>query len=132
MQVSSEAQLDTSSGNILICHQTLGASSAGDPVSRSLNDIVEEMRLLFGANNSSAGLDFALALVEAQYVRRPEYDENRWVLSSRRMYSVSEGFPRITPAMLSDGIERVTYCIRMESCKPFEIDVVAAMERVFG
>jgi hypothetical protein len=132
MQISSEAQLDTSSGNILVCHQTLGASSADNSVSRSLNDLVDEVRLALGANSTSAVLDFELALIEAKYAKRPDYDDNRWVLSSRRMYAVANGFPRITPAMLSNGVERVTYHIRLETCEPFEIGVDAAVERVFG
>jgi hypothetical protein len=132
MQISSEAQLDTSSGKILVCHQTLGASSADDPLSRSLNDLVDEIRLALGANNSSPSLDFELALIEAKYAKRPDYDDSRWVISTRRLYAVKNGFPRITPATLCDGIERVTYHIRLEACKPFEIDVDAAMEQVFG
>jgi hypothetical protein len=132
MQISSEAQLDTSSGNILVCHQTLGASSADNSVSRSLNDLVDEVRLALGTNHTSAVLDFELALIEAKYAKQPDYDYDRWVLSSRRTFAVANGFPRITPAMLGNGVERVTYHIRLEACKPFEIDIDAAMEQVFG
>ena len=132
MQISSEAQLDTSSGKILICHQTLGASSTHDPRSRSLNELVEEIRLALRTNNSSAAMDFELGLTKANYSNRPEYDDGRWILSARRVYEVSDGFPRITPAMLQEGIERVTYHIRLEACRPFEIGVDPAMERVFG
>lgn len=130
--VSSEAQLDTSSGNIVVCHQTLGASSADEVTSRSLNDIVDEIRGSLGAGASSAALDFERALIESRYKKRPEYDATRWVLATRRTYMVTDRFPRITPSFLAEGIERVTYHIRLESCQPFEIDVDTVMEQVFG
>ncbi|MET4489054.1 PD-(D/E)XK motif protein [Bradyrhizobium sp. LA7.1] len=132
MQISSEAQLDTSSGKILICHQTLGASSADDPRSRSLNELVQEIRSALGSDSTSAAMDFELSLAKANYTKRPDYDDNRWVLSTRKTYEVLDKFPRITPAMLSNGIERVAYHIRLEACKPFEIDIDKAVERVFG
>jgi len=94
MQISSEAQLDTSSGKILICHQALGASSADDPLSRSLNDAVDEISARLGGQQFFSHLDFELALIEASYKKRPDYDDSRWVLSSRTMYAVSDGFPR--------------------------------------
>jgi hypothetical protein len=132
LQISSEAQLDTSSGNILVCHQTLGASSADDPLSRSLNDAVDEIRRALAANNSPVRLDFELALIEANYRNRPDYDVGRWILSSRTMYAVSEGFPRIVPQMLGDGVERVTYHVRTDACLAFKVDIDAAVEQVFG
>jgi hypothetical protein len=130
--VSSEAQLDTSSGDIVLCHQTLGVSSPDDPTSRSLNDIVDEIKCSLGSRNPSAVLEFELALIEANYRKRPEYAESRWVLASRRAYVVSDGFPRITPSILAKGIERVTYHIRLEVCQAFEVNIDTLMERVFG
>ena len=130
--ISSEAQLDTSSGKILLCHQTLGASSANDPGSRSLNDIVDEIMGLLGPANSPPVLTFEVGLIEANYTKRPEYDEKCWVLASRRFFSVEPGFPSITPTILAQGIERVTYQIRLEACLPFEIGIDTAMEQVFG
>ena len=67
MQISSEAQLDTTSGKILICHQTLGASTSTDSRSRSLNQLVEELRLILRTNESSAAMDFELGLTKANY-----------------------------------------------------------------
>jgi hypothetical protein len=130
--ISSEAQLDTSSGNILLCHQTLGASMTSHSSSRSLNQVVDEIAALLGPTESSPRLAFQLGLLKADYTRRPEYDERRWVLASRRLFSVENGFPRITPATLAQGIERVSYQLRVEACLPFETDLDKAMEQVFG
>jgi hypothetical protein len=130
--ISSEAQLDISSGNIALCHQTLGATSPDDPASRSLNEIVDEIGSALGSPDAGAVLEFELALLEANYVNRPEYDEGRWIVASRRFYVISDGFPRITPSTLAAGIERVSYHIRVEACRAFEVDGDALMEQVFG
>jgi hypothetical protein len=130
--ISSESQLDTTSGNIALCYQTLGPSSLDDLNSRSLNDIVDEIKGLLGAQNSSAILQFELALIELNYRKRPEYDELRWVLASRRAYVVGNEFPRITPSNIPVGVEKVTYHIRLEACQPFEVDLETLMERAFG
>jgi len=130
--ISSEAQLDTSSGSILLCHQTLGATMADSTDSRSLNQLVDEIAALFGPAESPPGLEFQVGLLKANYVRRTEYDERRWVLTSRRLFSIEDGFPRITPAGLPQGVERVSYQIRLEACLPFEKAVDKAMEQVVG
>jgi putative PD-(D/E)XK family protein DUF4420 len=130
--ISSEAQLDSSSGSILLCHQTLGASMTGNSNSRSLNHIVDEIVALLGPAESPARLAFQLGLLKADYTRRSEYDDRRWVLASRRLFSVEDGFPRITPATLAPGIERVAYQLRVEACLPFETDLDKAMEQVVG
>jgi hypothetical protein len=130
--ISSEAQLDTSSGDILLCHQTLGASVASNLVARSLNDLVDEISALLGPTESPPGLEFQLGLLKADYTRRLEYDGKHWVLASRRLFSVEDGFPRITPATLAQGVERVSYQIRVEACLPFEANLDHTMERLLG
>lgn len=128
--ISSEAQLDTSSGNILLCYQTIGATSASDINARSLNGIVDEIARQL--DRAGARLNFEMGLLNIGYVRRSEYDEKHWVVASRRMFSVTGNFPRITPPSLPQGIDRVSYEIRADACLPFEIDLNSAMEQIFG
>jgi hypothetical protein len=130
IRVSSEAQLDTSSGKIFLCHQTLGSSSGNNPAARSLNEIVDEIRLALGSNSGSL-FNLDLALSGSGYVKRPEYDDGRWILASRSTYRVAGDFPRITPAMVMVGVEKVAYQIKIEACRPFEVETDAAMEQVF-
>ncbi len=49
-----------------------------------------------------------------------EVEESRtWHLGSVRMFAVREGFPRIIPP-LSQGVEDVSYTIRLDACVDFE------------
>lgn len=131
LHISSEAQLDTSSGKILLLHQTIGASAENNPLSRSLNGLVEEIRRELSSYDTAL-INFDLALVEAGYVTRPEYDSSKYVLVRRMPYVVRDGFPRITPAMLVPGVEKVRYQISIEACRSFEIVMEEAMELLVG
>ena len=131
IRISSESQLDTVSGNIALCHQTLGLSSKDYAASLTLNKLVEKIRDEVFRKDPPAALDFEHALIEVGYARRPEYDEPGWMLATRHTYTVSPGFPRITPTMLPVGVDKVTYSIHPEACKSFETDTETLMERIF-
>ncbi len=126
--VSSEEQLDTDSGRMLICHQTLDitADAAGGAV--SLNELVSSLVDPMSANDYASADIFQTALLEAGYRRRDEYEQPYWLLNGRSLYKVREGFPRITPGMLSVGIDRVHYRIAVGACAEFELGEEAAME----
>ncbi len=128
LSVSSEEQLDTASGRILICHQTLDvpADEAGGAV--SLNGLVSSLAVPMATGDPAAADLFQTALVEVGYQRREEYGRPYWLLNGRTLYDVRDRFPRITPSMLSSGIHRVRYRIAVQACSEFEIDEKAAME----
>ena len=128
LPVSSEEQLDTKSGRILICHQTMDvpADAAGGAV--SLNGLVSSLADPMATSDHAAADIFQTALLEAGYQRRDEYGRPYWLLNGRWLYEVRDGFPRITPGMISGGIDRVRYRIAVQACAEFEIGEKAAME----
>ncbi|MDE0210339.1 MAG: PD-(D/E)XK motif protein [Boseongicola sp.] len=128
LPVSSAEQLDTESGRILICHQTLDvpAEAAGGAV--SLNGLVSSLADPIAASNHAAADLFQTALLEARYRRRDEYGRPCFLLNGRTLYEVRDGFPRITPGMISAGIDKVRYRISVQACAEFEIGEEAAME----
>ena len=128
LPVSSEEQLDTTSGPILICHQTLDvpADEAGGAV--SLNGLVSSLADPMATSDHAAADLFQTALLEAGYRRRDEYGRPYWLLNGRSFYEVRDGFPRITAGMISGGIDRVRYRIAVQACAEFEIGEKAAME----
>lgn len=119
-QISTEDQLDTTSGEIALCHQTLGLASSGTPEARSLNALVDELleRLLMGAG--AAADIFRAGLIESGYRIRPEYDVEWWVPGDFRVYEVADEFPRLVASSLPSGVSRVRYEISAVACSPFE------------
>ena len=128
LPVSSEEQLDTASGPILICHQTLDvpADEAGGAL--SLNGLVSSLVDPMAASDLAAADLFQTALLESGYRRRDEYGRPCWLLNGRSFYEVRDGFPRITPDMISVGIDKVRYRIAVQACAEFQVGEEAAME----
>lgn len=129
--INSEEQLDTSSGPILICHQTLDVTGDENNGAKSLNGLVTSLDEDLAASDFSAADLFATALLETGYRQHEEYEKPFWLLNSRTYYEVREGFPRVIPDMLSVGINRVRYRISVGACKDFEICKEEAMDWVF-
>ena len=128
LTVSSEDQLDTGSGRILICHQTLDVPADAEGTAVSLNGLVSSLADPMDDSDHAAADLFWTALLEAGYQRRDEYERPYWLLNGRTLYEVRDGFPRITPGMIGGGIDRVRYRIAVQACAEFEIVEQAALE----
>ena len=48
------------------------------------------------------------------------------------MFEVRDGFPRIVPAMLPPGVQKVSYEVLIRDCEPFVVDIDQTMNRVFA
>ena len=119
LKISSEAQLDTSSGPIVVCHQTLASAPSDDSDALTLNAIVAKIRSdLFKSGASALDL-FEAGLISAGYETRPDYDQESWKLVRSSFYEVEDGFPRLIPANMPSGIQRITYRIIPAACSTF-------------
>ncbi|WP_290949903.1 PD-(D/E)XK motif protein [Hyphomonas sp.] len=128
-RVNSMAQLDTTSGQITVAFQTLGVFENDPPNGISLNQMVEEVKTLLGGSSAAiAELDIRLAL--SKYESSPEYDQVHFVPVSRRMFSVTDDFPRIEPSEVRHGILRARYDVSVEACLDFELEPSDAIRRI--
>jgi len=118
--ISSEAQLDDSSGKVVICHQTIVSSSADEKNTWTLNQLVEELRTIF-MSHSLISLDlFDAGLLGVGYQTRVEYDEETWKPVKTRLFEVVDDFPRLVPTNLPPGVSNVSYRISLGNCEQFE------------
>lgn len=118
--ISSEAQLDESSGRIAICHETLASSPKDDDGALSLNMLVAELRAICATHSLMAHDLLDAGLMAAGYEARAEYDEERWKLVRTRIFEVVDGFPRLVPSRLPPGVSKVSYRITLGACEAFE------------
>lgn len=131
LNISSEQQLDTASGPIVVCHQTLDVPANEGSGAASLNGLISSLSGVMAGNDFAAVGLFRSALLEAGYRRRDEYDRPYWLLNGRSFFEVREGFPRIVPEIYEAGIDRVRYRVAVQACADFEIGEEAAVEWVF-
>lgn len=120
IRISSEAQLDTTSGPIALVHQTVSSVSEGDPAAMTLNGLVASIRSRLLASGAAAIDIFEAGLIAAGYETRPEYDEESWLPITRRIFEIAEGFPRLVPAVLPPGVQNVSYRVLPNACSGFE------------
>ena len=128
LPISSEEQLNTASGPILVCHQTLDVPAGEEAGAVSLNGLVSSLVEPMADKDYAAADLLRTALLEAGYRRREEYGRPFWLLNGRSFYKIREGFPRIIPGMISVGIDRVRYRIALQACADFEVGEEAALE----
>lgn len=131
LKISSEAQLDTASGPIVICHQTFASASTGEPNALSLNGIVETIRTeLLNAQASALDL-FEAGLMAAGFETRQEYEREGWMFVKASLFEVVDDFPRLVPQMLPPGVQRVTYRIIPAACSDYARSEDWLSEKVF-
>jgi hypothetical protein len=130
--ISSEAQLDAVSGRLLLCHQCIASAPLTSDAAFTLNSLAAEISRVLTQIGPDALNAFEAALEAWGYIRRSEYDEPSWVLTQRRLFEVTAQFPRIIPAMLPSGVQKVSYEILLRECEPFAIDLETGMHQVFA
>ena len=129
--INSEQQLDTTSGPILVCHQTLDVPASKEDGALSLNALVASLAQALAAVDYRAAGQFQAALLESGYHRREEYDRPFWLLNDRSFFEVRSGFPRIVANMIGTGIDNVRYRIALQACAGYKIEENLALERAF-
>ncbi len=118
--ISSEAQLDITSGKIAVCHQTLSSCTDDEHDSESLNQLVEDIRERCLAHSLVTRDLLDAGLLAAGYQTRPEYDEEKWKPAQSRFFEVIDDFPRLVPTLLPPGVSKVSYRITLGTCERFE------------
>lgn len=124
--ISSEDQLDTISGPIVVSREILSVGVGAGAL--SLNDLVDQVQSLIPNEDLGAGDLFQRGLLAVGYERRSEYDAPAWSHVERKAYEVRDDFPRIVRSELRAGVEKVQYWITTEACLPYAIDLHSRLE----
>jgi len=130
IRISSEDQLDPVQGRIFICNQGIAPAPPSAANGRTLKSLAVEVREAAAAAGGGAPDLLEIALLEAGYEDRLEYDEESWILVDRALFEVNGDFPRIERRDLRAGVEMVKYSIRVSDCIPFTADLDQIMGEV--
>ena len=121
VKISSEHQLQVIEGQQLyLAVFALGPSTANAHGSISLDGLVQRVRETIAALDQSADIGFDARLLGAGYSVDHGYGDTWWVPLTTSAYAIEAGFPRIEAAALPDGVDLVTYWLRLDRCAPFE------------
>lgn len=131
LQIASERQLDTSLvPNIYLTHISL---EVRENHGETLNDIVEELSNLLSQNPAALNV-FKLKLMEAGYFSHhyKEYEETGYSIRQENIYRITDDFPRITEAMIPDGVGDVRYTLIISANESWLINEKQLFNQIIG
>lgn len=118
--ISSADQLWAPGQGLYLFVYSLGQQPAGTG-GHSLRALVEKVRDQVSPGHWRNQLEEKL--LEVGYMDLPEYEETDYAISAPMSFEVRDGFPRLTPPIIPDGINSITYRIHLEKCIPFSTTV---------
>lgn len=119
VRISSEDQLESLNDELFLRIYRLSSLSAALG-SQSLNEIVIAVQTRLDEDEAIDA--FNRKLVAQGYAPLPGYDLPKLVITDVKSYRVEDDFPRLVRAQLPDGVDRITYDIRLEAIADFECD----------
>lgn len=122
IRISSIHQLNTQLCKLYLFVVTLSKSAGGTDNAINLPIIVNELRKNILSNQPSTCERFEDLLLQAGYIDLMEYNELYFVLSSVRFYEIRDGFPKLKPDDIPEGIVNITMDIMLDKCAQFIID----------
>lgn len=120
VRITSAEQLVSQLPKGFLAVYTIASADPGEQEAFTLNGLVAGIRSKLQAEPESTRERFEDLLFMAGYTTRGEYDDQFFMRIALKCYQVSDGFPRIEMAAIPDGVERLSYTLRLESCAPFE------------
>ena len=127
VNIASMTQLDeTVVELLLLCHMSL-ALDGGE--GESLPGLVERLRATIQIQDVSALDGFNAKLIEAGYLDAHSalYSDARYMHRETRFFAVTNGFPRVAPGDLREGISECNYTVVLAACAPYEVEGTEAI-----
>lgn len=118
VRVNGERQLDGTGLQVLflLCIRLEQVAAGG----RSLPELVASLRQAAdGHGELRSAVDMRLGLAGFRDRDAGRYDQLRFVVAESRVYEVTGGFPRITPAELPSGTSGVSYALELKQCSAY-------------
>lgn len=130
INISSLEQLDTNSGDIFICRQTVGKVDFKNNENNSLNGIVKDiLNIIRESEDPTMTEVFSSKLYDRGYEKNKKY-EQFFNLEQRQFIEIKENFPRLTPHNVDTRIKKVNYEIDEIYYLDFLIDESSAKQLV--
>lgn len=119
VKISSADQLCPQLPAMYLYVVTLGRADAENPVAVNLPALKHEISSLLEVSSPQTLERFRDLLFGLGYCDSDKYLDFNYVLSDEMMFEVGEGFPRICPRDIHEGIVKLTYNIGINDCLPF-------------
>lgn len=121
--ISSADQLDTSGvDELFLSVVELDPAPSGASQSFTVTDVARSVRDRLVQADASLEQPLERLLLAVGFDWLDDYQDSRMIEGTRRLFRVTDGFPRISSSSLPSGISNVNYSIALQDCVPFAID----------
>jgi len=120
INISSTDQLCPQLPNMYLFVITLGKTNSENIAAVNLPILVNIIRQNLISESPDQLERFNDLLLNIGYIDSDIYLDYSYLLTNERMFEVREGFPRICPKDVHQGILKVSYSIKLSNCKSFE------------
>jgi hypothetical protein len=120
VKISSADQLCTQLPEMYLFVVTLGKAALETKNSINLPHLVSHIRETLKSEGSTHNERFNDLLYAVGYIESDRYLDFNYLLTGKKVYHVSEGFPRICANSLHPGVTNVSYSISLSACAEFE------------
>ncbi len=130
--ITSEHQLDGTGCDLLFLHVVdLSHAPEGVAEAFTVNDASRRVRDRMAQDN--AAIDRYEALLAAAGFRwEDDYSDFKWIKGSVRIYSITDGFPRVTAREIATGVSNVRYSLSLVECERFVVEENVLDEKITG
>lgn len=123
IKISSVNQLHSLMENLYLFVVTLGKATPDNVNAMNLPSIISQISNELEIQSVVSFNKFQDLLLEAGYFFSEKYLDFNYIILEEKVYVVKEGFPRICPNDIIQGILNVTYNIDLNECLNYEIDL---------
>ncbi|MBU1377074.1 MAG: PD-(D/E)XK motif protein [Alphaproteobacteria bacterium] len=126
-RVSNLEQLSGETGlPLFVCHMGLTLAATDG---RTLPEIVDQLRVAIGSTLDGGDALFEEMIFEAGYLdaHAAAYAAPAYAIGPTRWFRVDEGFPRLVPGSVPQGVQSAVYSVSLAACAPFEVDAEACL-----
>lgn len=120
VRITSAEQLNPQLPEGFLVVFTISSADKEQAEAFTLNELVDRIRRQLEIVSETTRERFEEMLFLADYAIREEYDEQKYRRIAAKCYQISEDFPRIRLSTIPAGVDRVSYSLKLEQCKPFE------------
>jgi len=130
--ITSEHQLDGEGCDLLFLHVVdLSHAPEGTAQAFTVSDSALRVRDRMSLDNAVTDRYESL-LAAAGFRWEDDYSDFKWVEGPSRIYSVTDGFPRVTAKEIATGVSNVRYSVSLVECERFVVEVKTLDEAITG
>lgn len=123
IEISSENQLAIPElSTLFLLVVNLDGAPSDSPEAQCVTDFANALKLDISNRDEGAIELFESRLAASGFLWTDDYSDVAWIEGENRLLSVCGRFPRITPASLPLGVNRVRYSISLQECEPFLVE----------